>query len=164
MAQNDQIIKAFELQEFFPYQVRVFYRAVSESIADIYTMKYNLTVFEWRVMAVLGNNQPLTASEIVAHSSLDKVQISRAIKGLTNANLLERKTDRTDKRRVNLMLTAKGNKIFHELVPLVQNRKNKILAGLSDGEIYILKDLMARIQNNAENCIKINNNINMDQL
>ncbi len=164
MAQNDQIKKAFELQDFFPYQVRVFYRAVSESIANIYTIKYGLTVFEWRAMAVLGNHQPLTASEIVAHSSLDKVQISRAIKGLTNAGLLERKTDDTDKRRVNLMLTTKGNTIFHTLVPLVQDREDKILSGLSNSEISILKNLMTRIQKNAVACMSDNTNINADEL
>ena len=143
----------FDLQAFFPYQVRVFYREVSQSIADIYVKKHGLTVYEWRVMAVLGNHQPLSASEVVQHSSLDKVQISRAIKGLMKAGLLERRVDDTDKRRVNLCLTQHGNAVFRELVPLVRQREREILSNLSADEEAMLKKLMARVRENASACL-----------
>jgi len=76
---------AFELENFFPYLVRVYYRAVSQSVSTIYEREYKLTVSEWRAMAVLGNEQPLSAGEIVKRSSIDKVKVSRAIAGLTKA-------------------------------------------------------------------------------
>lgn len=148
-----QDTETFDLKSFFPYQVRIFYHAVSRSVADIYTSKHGLTVFEWRAMAVLGNHQPLSASEVVEKSSLDKVQISRAIKGLMTSGLLERSVDKADKRRVNLMLTPHGNEVFRELVPLVRARERQLLSGLSAKEEATLRDLMARVRLKADDCM-----------
>ena len=38
----------FDLHSFFPYLVRIYYRAVSSSITDIYASRYGLSVSEWR--------------------------------------------------------------------------------------------------------------------
>lgn len=151
---NNTEIGAFDLKAFFPYQVRVFYTAVSQSVADIYSKSHGLTVNEWRVMSVLGNRPPLSASEAVDHSSLDKVQVSRAIKGLLKSGLLERRTDGADRRRVHLILTARGREIFLELVPMVAARERELLQGLSPAEQETLKALMARVRENAEICLE----------
>ncbi len=143
----------FDLSSFFPYLVRVFYRDVSHAVAETYTKAHGLTIYEWRAMAVIGNNQPLSASEVVDHSSLDKVQISRAIKGLIKHGFLERKVDKADRRRVNLSLTDNGNSVYKELVPMVLNREKEILSGLSSDEINTLKTLMNKVRQNAESCL-----------
>ena len=139
----------FELQEFFPYQVRIFYKAVSQSVTDIYASLHGLSVQEWRVMAVLGNNQPLTASELVELSSMDKVQISRAIKKLEETNLLFRQEDPEDRRRIFLTLSRRGNDIFQELVPKVLQLEQDLLAGLTDEEQATLLGLMEKVRINA---------------
>lgn len=139
----------FELQEFFPYQVRIFYKAVSQSVTDIYASLHGLSVQEWRVMAVLGNNQPLTASELVELSSMDKVQISRAIKKLEETNLLFRQEDPEDRRRIFLTLSRRGNDIFQELVPKVLQLEQDLLAGLTDEEQATLLGLMEKVRVNA---------------
>lgn len=153
MADNKNDLDSFDLSTFFPYQVRVFYREVSHSIAEIYTNAHNLTTYEWRAMAVLGNHQPLSASEVVEHSSLDKVQISRAIKGLIKHGFLERKVDKADRRRVNLLLTDRGNAVYSELVPMVLKREQEILSGLSSDEVKTLTTLMSKVRVNAETCL-----------
>ncbi|WP_120495473.1 MarR family winged helix-turn-helix transcriptional regulator [Kiloniella sp. EL199] len=141
-----------DLKDFFPYKVRVFYRSVSQSIAEVYTKSKGLTVYQWRVMVVLGNSQPLSASEVVDYSSLDKVQVSRAIKGLLEREFIERHVDEIDKRKVNLLLTEKGNDTLQELIPLVLKREQEILDGLSETEKETLEKLMARVLKNADKC------------
>ncbi len=69
----------FDLLTFFPYSVRVFYRAVSETIKDVYHSRYGLSQDEWRTMTVLHTFEPLSATGIVTRSSLGKVKVSRAI-------------------------------------------------------------------------------------
>lgn len=150
MSKNYNDTKSFDLKDFFPYQVRVFYRAVSQSIAEVYTETHGLTVYQWRVMVVLGNRQPLSASEVVDYSSLDKVQVSRAIKGLLGRDFIERRVDSVDKRKVNLLLTDEGTRVLEELVPLVLKREAEILEGLSSDEKKILQSLMSRVLTNAE--------------
>jgi DNA-binding MarR family transcriptional regulator len=141
----------FQLETFFPYLVRIYYRAVSESVMEIYERDYGLSVSEWRAMAVLGNEQPLSASEIVQRSSIDKVRVSRAISGLTKAGYLERRVDEDDRRKVALQLTRAGQNVFEELVGKVQNLECQLLDGFSEDEKETLKSLMARVRKNAGN-------------
>ncbi|KLN59758.1 hypothetical protein WH96_15325 [Kiloniella spongiae] len=146
---NNEVL---DLKDFFPYKVRVFYRSVSQSVAEVYTKSKGLTVYQWRVMVVLGNSQPLSASEVVDYSSLDKVQVSRAIKGLLEREFIERHVDEIDKRKVNLLLTEKGSDTLQELIPLVLKREQEILDGLSKDEKETLENLMGRVLKNADQC------------
>ncbi len=140
----------FSLSSFFPYQVRVFYLAVSQSVSDIYSSLYGLSVAEWRTMAVLGNHQPLTASDVVQRSSIDKVSVSRAIQALLKRGFLERQTDPDDRRRVNLQLTIEGQAAFDDLVPRVQALEQQLLGSLSEEEQQTLLALMQKVRNRAE--------------
>ena len=139
----------FRLSDFLPYLVRLFYRDVSESVRDIYTTAYGLTVAEWRTMGVLNDHQPLSASDVVSRSSMDKVNISRAIAGLQKYGFIERHVDPTDRRRVLLRLTAKGRKVMRHLVPLVLDVEQQLLCGLSEEEQAVLIGLMKRVRANA---------------
>ncbi len=140
----------FDLPRFFPYLVRVYYRAVSESVSAVYASLYNLTVSEWRTMAVLGPYCALSASEIVERSSMDKVNVSRAIKGLRNAGFLKRDIDGDDRRRAVLRLTESGIDVFHSLTPKVSEVEQQLLEGLSEKERQTLIYLMEKVQQNAE--------------
>jgi DNA-binding MarR family transcriptional regulator len=141
----------FDLKRFFPYQVRIFYRAVSEAVNSVYSLKFGLSVSEWRTMAVLGPYNALSASEIVERSSMDKVNVSRAIKGLQAHGFLKRDIDGGDRRRAVLRLTDQGQKVLDILVPLVRQTEEDCLDGLSDEERATLISLMERVRMNAEN-------------
>ncbi len=140
----------FELIDFFPYLVRVYYRSVSEAVSRIYSERYGLTTSEWRTMAVLGPMTTLSASEIVERSSMDKVNVSRAIKGLQQAGFLRRDIDGQDKRRAVLRLTEKGRETFAVLAPLVKQVEEDLLVGLNQQERATLLSLMERVRSNAK--------------
>jgi len=140
----------FDLRVFFPYQVRIYYRAVSTLLATVYSSVYGLSMSEWRTMAVLGPGQSLSSSEIVARSSMDKVNVSRAVKGLHNEGLLRRDIDGNDRRRSVLRLTEKGLDVFHAIIPQVTLLEQEMLKGLSIEERETLMRLMEKVRKNAE--------------
>ena len=140
----------FELNTFFPYLVRIFYRAVITSVSQVYTTRYGLSVSEWRTMAVLGAHSALSAGEIVEKSSMDKVNVSRAIKSLREAGLLKRDIDGDDRRRAVVRLTDKGRDVFHDLVPRVMQVEDGLLQGLSHSERATLFRLMEKVRDNAD--------------
>ena len=142
-------VARFDLSAFFPYLVRTYYQAVTDSVARIYGPRYGLSVQEWRTMAVLGSHQALSAGEIVARSSMDKVAVSRAIKRLRQAGLLKRDIDGDDRRRAVLRLTDQGTEVFGHLVPLVLELEERLLEGLSAEERTTLLALMERVRANA---------------
>lgn len=142
--------RIFRLERFFPYLVRRYYRATSGTVSRIYKSRFGLSVHEWRTMAVLNDYEPLSAKEIVARSSMDKVNVSRAIASLKRDGRLERHVDPTDRRRALLRLTGQGKRVMRELVPLVLAAEQRLLHGLSEAEVAQLESLMRRVEQNAE--------------
>ncbi|WP_037493973.1 MarR family winged helix-turn-helix transcriptional regulator [Sneathiella glossodoripedis] len=148
--QTQQSSKDFNLTSFFPYLVRIYYKAVSSSVSDLYGSLFGLSVSEWRTMAVLGPHGILSASEIVERSSMDKVNVSRAIKKLQKTGYLKRDVDGDDKRKAVLRLTEEGEKVYLALIPMVMELEQDLLDGLSEKEVEQLKSLMEKVRLNAE--------------
>lgn len=143
----------FTLETFFPYLVRVYYRAVSDAVSNVYTTRYGLSPSQWRTMVVLGPRQLLSASEIVERSSMDKVNVSRAVKTLSEAGLLQRDIDENDRRRTVLRLTEKGKDILEDLTPKMRTLEEKILEGLTEEDRLKLLELMAKVRFNADELV-----------
>lgn len=141
---------SFDLESFFPYKVRVFYRAVSERVASVYKDAYGLSVQEWRIMAVLGSTDGMTATDIVKRSSMDKVVISRALQRMKDRDLITQVAHPSDGRQVVLSLSDEGTRIFKDLVPKVRHVEEGILKDLSPDEINVLEELMQRVRLAAE--------------
>ncbi len=140
----------FDLEHFLPYRLSVVSNTVSQGIAHIYQQDHDLTVIEWRIIAVLGRYPGLTASQIVDRTVMDKVSVSRAVNRLLERGLLKRKTDGSDRRYRNLQLTEQlGRKVFDSIVPRARNYEHALLGGFSEAEIHTLVDLLERLQQSA---------------
>ena len=99
-------------------------------------------------MAVLGTDR-ISATDIVARSSMNKVNVSRAINGLRKAGYLRREIDDSDRRRAVLRLTDDGLKVLRTLVPLVREREAQLLSGLTNEERTALVRFMEKVRRNA---------------
>lgn len=143
-----------ELENFMPYRISVLSNFVSSSIAAIYSARFNITIMEWRVIAVLGNYQPLSANEICERTNMDKVQVSRAVSSLTKSGRVLRKTDKRDRRRSQLRLAAKGMKVYRQIVPLALEREKQLMSCLSTQERQEFDRLLCKMERRArELCI-----------
>ncbi len=71
------------LEDFLPYRLSILSNRVSRAIAARYAKAFDLTIPEWRVIAVLGRRPGLTAKEIAEATEMDKVAVSRAVARLT---------------------------------------------------------------------------------
>lgn len=140
----------FDLEHFLPYQLSVVSNTVSQGIAHIYQQNHDLTVIEWRIIAVLGRYPGLTASQVVDRTVMDKVSVSRAVKRLLEKGILKRITHGTDRRRRHLELTPEsGRKTFEAIVPRARNYEQALLAGLTATEIQTLLKLLDRLHQAA---------------
>ncbi|GHB42755.1 MarR family transcriptional regulator [Pseudovibrio japonicus] len=149
-ASNAKDQEEFQLGSFFPYKVRVFGTAVSTAVSSVYRERYGLSVSEWRTMSILGHTQALSASEIVERSSMDKVNVSRAVQSLRKKELLRRDIDGEDRRKSVLRLTEKGLAVFNDVIPLVRNVEAALTENLTADEETVLLSLMEKVQKNAE--------------
>ena len=142
--------QALELENFLPYRLSVLAQSVSESLHDLYAGPFDLTVTQWRVMAALGHFAPLTASEVGVRIVMDKVAVSRAVAALMTRGLVERATDRADRRRASLRLSARGRTMHAKIVPLALDYEAKLTAALTPEERKLFDSLSDRLFARAE--------------
>jgi len=143
-----------ELDGFIPYRLSVMQQEVSRAIAAVYAEKHGLMRHDWRVMAALGDAQPLSANEVCARTNMDKVQVSRAIARLKGKGLVDQHQDSTDRRRSSLRLTGRGEGIYRDIVPAARAREAELLSILDEAELEQLDKLITRLYRRARDLNK----------
>lgn len=123
-----------ELERFLPYRLSVLSNTVSQAIADTYERRFALSITEWRVMAVLGRYDGLSAREVAARTAMDKVAVSRALARLIEAGRVRRLVAVHDKRQSVLRLSAKGWQVYDEVAPLALEHERRLLSHLNAEE------------------------------
>lgn len=139
-----------ELERFLPYRLSVLSNRVSRAIAKRYAKTFNLTIPEWRVIAVLGQRPGLSAKEVAEATEMDKVAVSRAVARLVNAKRIEARVDAADARRQSLWLTPQGETLHKKIAPIAIGTETKLLSALSNSEANQLNALIDRLLDTAK--------------
>jgi DNA-binding MarR family transcriptional regulator len=123
-----------QLEHFLPYRLSILSNTISQAIADDYQSRYDISMTEWRVMAVLARFEGLSAREVAERTAMDKVAVSRALARLVEAGRVDRAIHDNDKRRSVLSLSAKGWAMHDEVAPMARVREREVLAKLDAEE------------------------------
>jgi DNA-binding MarR family transcriptional regulator len=137
------------LDDYLPYRLSVAANAVSELIARAYVDRFGLTVPQWRLMAVLGEQSPLTQQALCARTVMDKVTVMRAARGLLQRRLLRRAPNTEDGRSHRLSLSATGERMYAEVAPLALRYETLLLTGIEADEVDRLERWLRRLQQTA---------------
>ncbi len=141
---------SLRLSNFLPYRLSVLSNTVSRNIADLYDREFGISIWQWRVMAVLGENSGITATEIGQVTAMDKVAVSRAVSGLLDSGHIARKASAEDARRAILSLTPKGKTVYDKIVPIALEAERNLVESLSPDERIQLASLMEKLSHAAE--------------
>lgn len=133
------------LEHFLPYRLSVLSNTVSTRIAKFYAERFQLTIPEWRVMAVLGRFPGLTAAEVTERTAMDKVQVSRAVARLKRTHRIEQRAVEGDRRARHLFLTEDGHEVYAEIVPLALDYEQRVTAPLNAAERTQLDRLLDKL-------------------
>lgn len=134
------------LPSYLPYRLSVTSNKASSLIAKAYQARFGLTIWEWRVIAVLGEGAPMTAQAVCEATAMDKVSVSRAIRALDERGLVTRIRNRQDRRASDVSLTRDGQAIYAEIAPLALDYERKLLAAFSAEERDQLMTLLDRLE------------------
>jgi DNA-binding MarR family transcriptional regulator len=140
---------SLDLKDFLPYRLSIVTNKVSRNLGEMYSSKFNLSIAEWRVMAVLGQEQDLSADEVCQNTEMDKVSVSRAVTKLLKKKQIVRKFSEQDRRRSMLRLSRSGRAIYDQIVPLVLDYEEELLGGLSTREILQFDRLLDKLTKQA---------------
>ncbi|MBL8538401.1 MAG: winged helix-turn-helix transcriptional regulator [Hyphomonadaceae bacterium] len=141
---------ALILERFLPYRLSILSNRVSRAIAARYAKAFDLTIPEWRVIAVLGRTPGLSAKAVAEATEMDKVAVSRAIARLTAARRVVAEIDAADARRQLLWLTPQGDALHKRIAPLALETEQRLLAALAPRERAQLDALIDRLLETAQ--------------
>jgi DNA-binding MarR family transcriptional regulator len=137
------------LQVFLPYRLAVVSEAVSRSLAAVYAERFNLSRDEWRVLAALAPRDDIKSTELAALTTLDKMQVSRALTRMERDGLLEREPDASDRRNLLVRLLPAGRALYRKIVPMARAREAYLLESLDAQERATLSSALDKLLDRA---------------
>jgi DNA-binding MarR family transcriptional regulator len=141
--------RKLRLQDYLPYRLSVAANAVSNLIARAYEDRFDLKIPQWRLIAVLAEEGPLTPQVLCERTIMDKVTVTRAAQGLLERSLIKREPNSSDGRSHRLVLTASGERLYEQIAPLALEYETQLLAGVDQREIKTLERQLRRLEQAA---------------
>jgi DNA-binding MarR family transcriptional regulator len=139
-------MSTLDLEHFLPYRLSVLSNTISQAIAREYAQRFDLTVTEWRVIAVLGRYPGISAVEVAERTAMDKVAVSRALTRLIALGRVTRAPHDDDRRRSVLELSARGRKVYDEVVPRALHHEARLVGALDAEERRWLDRILAKLE------------------
>jgi len=122
------------------------FAALTERLGNRWSeKKYDLSLNEWRMLALVQAHQPARAGDMAHLMLMDKSQLSRLIRSLTAKQHLQSKSDKEDARAITLSLTGKGQMLFEQIMREVMQRHEGVLSALSVEEVAQFSGLLDRL-------------------
>lgn len=137
------------LDRFLPYRLSIASNLVSDRIARTYRERFGLSIPEWRLVAVLAEDGPITPAALVARTVMDKVTVSRAAAALVARRLLARTPHPEDRRSHLLDLTAAGHDLHAGIAPQALALERALFAGFTPDERTALAAMLRRLEGAA---------------
>jgi DNA-binding MarR family transcriptional regulator len=106
---------------------------------------HRLSLTQWRVMIVLASHPGIVGQDVALHTGLDKMSVSRALAGLVRGGRVVRRKDPADKRRVQLALSAAGERLYVRIGVAGKARETSLFAALDAVEQAGLSDILDRL-------------------
>jgi DNA-binding MarR family transcriptional regulator len=89
---------------------------------------------EFATLFCIAHLDCATASDVVELTGIPKNSVSRAVSRLQHLGLIRRAADEADGRRVVLTMTARGRRLYEQILPRFRERQEKMVAVLTAKE------------------------------
>jgi DNA-binding MarR family transcriptional regulator len=85
------------------------------------------SVSEWRVMATLATNEPLSIGRIAQITTMKQPTVTRLLDRMVAKGTIERLSQEGDRRITLIALTPLGNELAARLIPLAREHEQRVL-------------------------------------
>ena len=136
-----------------PLENRISYRCLSIAtritrfLAPRWKDEFGLTVIGWRVMAVIGRFEPISAKEV--RTSTDAFFVARAIGKLVEQGYVKKAVDMHDRRRLSLSLSTPGKKVHRHVEAMISQVEADLLAEVSAADAKTFFHVMSVLGDRA---------------
>lgn len=153
---SESVESPMDLYDHLPFQIAVVSNLLQlnrdleiREIAD-------LEPRELRVILNIGSYMPIKAADIAYQSRMDSYTVSRAVKVLKSLDMIESNHHEENRKVKYLTLTDKGAEVYRDLCHAIDRRTEKLEECLSDDEKSTLMNLLAKLEDQAEQLLADN--------
>ncbi len=134
--------QALDLDHYVPAYLTYLAGKISNSASATYRPKFGVGITDWRIMALLATEPWITAGRICDVIGLDKAAVSRSVREMKKAGIVETGADQY---RQAIALTRKGLALHDRIVKLSLERERQVLKNFSAAERKLLINFLSRM-------------------
>jgi DNA-binding MarR family transcriptional regulator len=117
-------------------------RRVTRRLAQVLA-RHDCTVERWRALALLSGGESHGMSELAEYTQLPPASVTRLVDGLVADNLVHRKADPGDRRRVLVHITGRGQALQRQLSEAIAAEHDEIFAAVDESRLARLRDALS---------------------
>lgn len=110
---------------------------------------FAVTPEQWVVLNRLSTEEGVCQRELAGRIVKDQPNTTRILDKMEQKGLIRRDPDPLDRRAFLVFLTEKGKSVREELLPVVQQFREKSIRGFSDAEIKLAKEFLRKFMANV---------------
>lgn len=122
-----------EFQDFICFQMGFAARTLQKYYNAKYA-EYGITLPQSFILFALYEQDGLGVKALAEKLFIDNSAITGLIDRMEKEDLLERKTDPTDRRAFQIILTTKGRRLAEDIFPITEHINNKMKSALDKKE------------------------------
>lgn len=119
--------------------------------ARLKALGHQITIDQWLVIKCLIENPKIQQNEISELVFKDAASVNRMINLLVESKYLKRKINKSDRRKMDILVTKKALDAIDEMDKVIPDNRAVALSGLTREEMLVATKVMTQI---ASNCRK----------
>ncbi|MCW5773249.1 MAG: MarR family transcriptional regulator [Rhodospirillaceae bacterium] len=157
-SKSAKAVKAAPVADFAPedsagYLVRDAHRAF-QALIERRIAPFGVTRGQWYFLRVLWREDGLSQRELSRRVGMMEPTTVIALQSMEKAGLVRRERSAEDKRKAQVWLTPKAQKLREKLLPLAREVTMDARRGVSQAEFEAFRDVIARMTMNLDKKLK----------
>lgn len=108
--------------------------ALRSNVTKPYASRFELTVPEWRILALLAHGETMSFAELVRQSTSDKALVSRTLRLLEDRGLVTLESEGGTRRRLTCRISPEGAALHAQVIPLARRGQASVIRMLTPEE------------------------------
>lgn len=153
MPARSPLAEPASLDDLLLYRLSRLFGTAGAMVLRLCEGRFGITRREWRVLALLAEEDGLLSSQLAQRAQLDRARTSRAVSSLVAKGLLHREPGQSDRRQARLVLTDAGRAVHAAMFPLVCDINRELLSVLPAQQVEWLHEALLALQAQAQRMV-----------
>ncbi len=143
------------IRDLISYRLARTSSLMSRGAALRYRREFDVSLGEWRALALLATGAPQSLMQLARAAGLDKAQMSRVVASLIERDLVVRDTAPQRGRAVELSLSPSGRETYSGLIAAASERDRAFRSALEPHELATLDAALGKLADQARRFIAV---------